>query len=1197
MGSRWGCYSACCMHRPQRCTNTLGGSKMRRIWCPVFAFLSLSLLVPLYGQSPNATVSGLITDSAGLYVPEVVIELTDIATGITTTAHTNNQGLYRISNLQPDTYKARVMKKGFATIVRDSIALHVEDAVEMNFTLQVGSEVQNVTVEAGAPMIETQSASLSQVIEGRTVEDTPLNGRNVMNLVALAPGVVAQGTSSGSAAGNQGNGTFTNPNGWGNYQIGGGFANQSATFIDGAPMNTSYVNSMALVETQDAIKEFRVESSNVSPQYGRFAGGVISMTTKSGGNGIHGTVYEYIRNKVLNANYYFNNQNGIARPAFTQNQYGFTASGPIKREKAFFFFSWEGFSLRTGAPQTLSVPTDAMKGTDTSNAGVYDLSALGVDIFNPFTTNSSGVRTQYSCNGTLNAICSNQVDSTAAILLGYFPEPNKAGTSFNYAVDPASGANAKQYNTRIDYVLSPKQRLFGRYTYWHGDNIAVNAFHNTTATPGPVWTTNSLVLGDTYTINNSTVADFRLSYLRFVFNAIPLSEGVDLSKFGSGYASLASQVSFRQNPIASITGYNLGGYTSQDLTILNTSDNYVLSANVIKTVGKHSLTFGGEMRKIEWYYAQDNDGGGFFNFDQAFTSQYPNTSNNYGGAGFASFLAGAVSYSGGGRLVDQNQTAALQPYYGLFVNDSFQVNSKLTVNAGLRWEQPGEFSERKNRVNVLLPDVIDPLSSSTGLSLTGQVPLVNTSAYHPRQERELHWNLFAPRVGMALQVRNGMVIRAGYGLSYLPDDVGFVGAPWESPVNNSSTSMVTSLDAGLTPYATLSNPFPNGLITPIGNNASRLTELEGEAPGAVVPTGTYAKAPYVQQWNLNVQQQIGARSALEIAYAGSKGNHLPLFLQELDQLPDQYDSMGAALFAPVENPFYGNVNSTSYLNLATTLPAGFLLKPHPQFLALLAYDPYIGNSNYHAMQVRFQRQFGAGGVVTASYAWSKLISDTDTLTAWLESSTPGGEYGGQDADNRKADRSLSANDVPQNLTLSYVVDVPVGKGKKLMGDLSGLPNALLGGWSLNGVTNLRSGFPLTFGSAATNYLTSFDSGGIRPNVVAGCNKKISGSAHSRLGEWFNTSCFAAPGVFSFGNETRNDDQLRAQGTDNWDFGVFKKLPIKERYDVQFRAEVFNVANHAQFAPPGTTLGVAGFGAVTGQANQPRLFQFSLRVDY
>jgi hypothetical protein len=317
-------------------------------------------------QNPNATVTGLITDPTGNAMPGATVLLIDVNTNVATTAKTNGDGLYRITGLVPSVYRAEISKEGFKRVIKDEIVLHVQDEVSLNFSLEVGSVTESITVEAGEPLLQTQTSSLSEAIEGRTVQDTPLNGRNVLNLVALVPGVVAQGSASGNPIGNQSG--STNPNGWGNYQIGGGMSNQSATFIDGAPINTSYVNSVALVPSQDSIQEFRVETNNVTPEYGRFAGGVINLSTKSGTNSFHGTAYEYIRNKVLNANNFFNNSAGLPTPAFTQNQYGAALGGPIKKGKIFFFGNWEGFSLRTATPQVLTVPTDAERGGDFSAA-------------------------------------------------------------------------------------------------------------------------------------------------------------------------------------------------------------------------------------------------------------------------------------------------------------------------------------------------------------------------------------------------------------------------------------------------------------------------------------------------------------------------------------------------------------------------------------------------------------------------------------------------------------------------------------------------------------------------------------------------------------------------------------------------------------------------------------------------------------
>ncbi len=1138
-------------------------------------------------QSPNATVTGLITDSTGSALTDVTIAISDVNTNVVSTAKTNRDGLYRVTGLVPSVYRAQISKDGFKRVIKDGIELHVQDSISLNFTLEVGSVSESVTVESGEPLLQTETSSLSQAIEGRTVQDTPLNGRNVLNLVALVPGVVAQGSASGNPIGNQ-NGA-TNPNGWGNYQIGGGMSNQSATFIDGAPINTSYVNSVALVPSQDSIREFRVETNDVAPEYGRFAGGVINLSSKSGTNAFHGTVYEYIRNKVLNANNFFNNETGLPRPAFTQNQYGVAIGGPIKRDKLFFFANWEGFSIRTNSPQILTVPTAAMRNGE--------FSAVGINVYDPYSSQqvSPGVyqRSQFmGCGGSQpNVICPNRIDPTAQVLLGLFPAPNLPGVANNYSASPSSGGNSNQYNVRGDWAASDAQRVFVRYTYWKGDQLPSSPFGNSTGSAPSVFSSHQAVVGDSDTLNSSTVLDVRLSYLRFIFNDIPLSNGVSPSTFGANYGALANEMLFHQNPLPNITGVSSFDSLNQDLTIFNTNDNYTLSANVIKTLGRHNITFGGEARKIEWYYAQNNYGGGVFNFDGNFTAQNP-LSPAGSGYPLASFLVGTAS---SGYLDNVLRTDALQWYGALYANDSFQATSRLTLNLGVRWEQPGSFYERQNRLNVLLPNATDPLSSATGLDLKGQVALVDTPAYAGRTEQALHWNLFSPRIGFAFRADDSIVVRGGYGISFLSNDVGFAGGPYNSPVNTAQTNMSSSLNGGITPFATLSNPFPSGLTLPIGNDASRLTELEGGSPGGTLPFESY---PYAQQWNLNVERQFGGKTVLEIGYGAAKGTHLPLYQLNIDQLSPQYDSLGSALLSPVSNPFYGNVSATNgLLGTSSTIPAGYLLKPYPQYLSLTAFSPYSGSSSYNSLQSKFEHQFGAGGNLLVSYTWSKLISDTDTLTSWLEASNPGGQYGTQNAYDRRADRSLSANDVPQNLIISYVADIPVGRGKRLLGGSTGVTQALLGGWSANGVTTFRSGFPLSFSAQPTTLSTYFGAGTPRPNVVSGCQKQVRGTAQSRLNEWFNESCFIQPNTFGFGDESRNDSALRAAGIANWDLGLFKVIPVHDAFSLQFRAEVFNLANRVQFAPPGTTLATPQFGVVTSQENLPRVYQFSLRANF
>jgi len=327
---------------------------------------------------------------------------------------------------------------------------------------------------------------------------------------------------------------------------------------------------------------------------------------------------------------------------------------------------------------------------------------------------------------------------------------------------------------------------------------------------------------------------------------------------------------------------------------------------------------------------------------------------------------------------------------------------------------------------------------------------------------------------------------------------------------------------------------------------------------------------------------------VEAAYAGSRGVHLMQSSQQVDQLPDQYLSLGARLQQQVTNPFYGLISTGTLAS--PTVAQGQLLRPYPQYNGVSIIGTANGNTIYHALHMKLEKRFRAGGTVLAAYTWSKIISDTDTLTGWLDAT---GTF--QDFNNRRAERSLLGTDVPQHLVVSYVLDLPVGKGKTFLGNVSGFAGKLVSGWGLNGVSTFQTGFPLGL-TTSTNLTNSFG-GGSRPNVVYGCHASISGSAQSRLSQWFNTSCFTAPPAFTFGNESRLDPTLRAHGINNWDFALFKTTQFKERVGLQFRTEVFNLFNRVQFGTPNLAVGNPSFGVISSQANNPRLIQFALRLLY
>jgi hypothetical protein len=1138
-----------------------------------------SLLVILLGfcatdsgaQTFFGSIVGAVTDNAaGNNISGATVTLTSVATSGQWTVTTDSNGNYEFVNLVPGTYKLDFEKTGFKHLKREPVTVEVQKAVRIDVALFVGDVTEVVTITAEAPLVDTQTASLSQIVQGRAVEELPLNGRNVLNLVELTPGVVPQGAASGSTQSNQRGGKFTNPNGWGNYQIGGGNAGQSATLVDGASVNTTYINSTTLIPTQDAIQEFRVATNNVSPEFGRFAGGIVNMTTKSGSNLFHGNVYDYLRNKVLNANDFFNNAANprVPRPDFVQNQYGVNLGGPILKEKVFFFFGWEGLGLRKGLPTHTTVPTDAeRKGDFSAEAPIKDP--------------TTGM--QFQCNGVLNVICPDRFDPTSVATLDFWgPATDKTKEIDNFNQNTKVGGNQNQYNARVDYRLSDKQLIFGRYTHWAGITISYNPFKNATGFPTSSYNSQQVVLGDTYAFDAKTVSDFRISYLRFVYGAIPVSAGTDLSTFGPNWASLNNQVLLRTAPLPLVSGFADELFQFMNVSIPSTNNDYAISGNLTKIVGRHTLKFGGEGRRLDWYFSQSIFGAGAFSFIPFFT-----------GNSFADYLIGKPFLRGS----DQgSRVSSPQIYQGYYFADTFQVSHKLTLNYGVRWELPGAFEEAKDKATVLLPNALDPLGAAVGPvngnQLTGQLALVNSPLWHDRHTQSVRYGLFAPRVGLAYSIDPKTVIRAGYGINYIPNDVAFDAGPWRSPINNTfSTPLFFNLPSSFS----YSNPYPDGLLKPGGRSQTYVNSLEGGSVASPVPNQPY---PYVQQWNLNIQRQVGAGAILQVGYAAAKGTHLTFDNLELNQLPNKYDSMGDALFTQVANPFAGKLPGSS-LNGAT-IAQGQLLLPHPQFTSFAGRGLNAGSSTYHALQATFEKRLPFGATVLASYSWSKFISDVDSLQDFLEHGTPGVV---QNSADLRAEKSLTSYDVPQRLVLGYTVDLPFGKGRKWLGNIAGFSDKMVSGWGIGGITTFQSGFPLALSLASHPHdasgfgLDFFNVGPERPNVVSGCDKSASGSAQSRLNAWFNTACFVSPDPFGFGSESRTDSSLRSAGINNWDFSIFKNTTVSERYRIEFRAEIFNVANRVQFGPPGTQMGIPTFGVVSEQINEPRLIQFALRFKF
>ena len=1187
-------------------------NKLSLFWLALLAAIASISNTTLFGQAFYGSVVGTVTDQSGAALRGANVTLTNTGTGEKHQAQSGAGGDYQFLNLVPGTYRVEVEESGFKKATRENVEVTVSGTVRADVSMQIGDVTQSVEVAATAPLLQTENASLSQVVNTRAVEELPVNGRNIMNLTALVPGVVPQGTTSGNAI------TGKNIFAAGNYQIGGGLANQGATYYDGVPANSALGNLVNMVPSPDAISEFRVQTNSNSAEYGRYSGGVINISSKSGTNEFHGGAYEYFRNTVLNANLFFSNATGQGKAPFHQNQYGLDGGGPIRKNKIFFFTAWEAYASRQGANYIGTVPLPAMYNGDFSG---YKNAAGGViPIYDPLT--QCGTTGNASCPGGVaaasysagparttfpgNIIPQSRFNPVAQKILNFPLDalPNLPGQAFtainNYATTCTIGGNNNQENGRLDDTITDKLRVFARYSRWNSLNQACTPMKNGIYANDPyspeTFTTTEAVLGATYLISPTLVLDIRASFVRFPYDRLESFPNISLSKTFGFPAYMDQQLPIiHGGPGTSIPSFGITGYTTASgLHILSTEDDYLLTPNLSWVKGKHTFKFGADWRDFQNTYYQTFDGGSF-SFSNTITAQNglnPGASGN----GLASMLLGFGS-SG-------SETAFSVPweslrYQGYYAQDTWQVTSKLTLTAGIRWEIPGVWTERYNRTASFNPTEVNPALQAKGITLNGQpilgaVDFANTPQNPEKGMMREHFRLFAPRLGAAYRLDDKTVIRAGAGIYYLPSNTYFSNAPWGQTINQYGTQWLASLDGGVTPYDSLSNPFPNGFNSTPGNlphDKAQAALIGGSLGGMPFQSLRY---PYQGQWNFTVQRQLPGGAALEAAYAGSTGVHLPTAGLTTDALPPQYLSMGNALNTLVTNPFYGLVQ-TGTLSAPTVTQAQLLL-PYPEYTGVSQAFADVFHSTYHALQMKVEKRFTHGGTVLSSYTFSKLMANVSSLTGWLDSGVGSGP-GIQNPYNLTAEKSLSGFDSRQRLTVSYAVDLPFGPGQKFLAGGNTLEKQVVGGWSVSGIATFQDGFPLALTATGTANGPGY---GRRPNAVAGCNKQTSGSAQSRLNDWFNVSCFTVPAAYTLGNESATDPVLRSHGTANYDFSLAKKTDITERFKLEFRAEIYNIFNRVQFGLPNLSVTTAAnptTGFITTQINQPRLVQLAMRLRF
>lgn len=1121
----------------------------------ILILLISSGLLPLSAQTASGTILGLVRDSQDAAIPAAKVTATHTGSNISRTFNTGSGGNYSIPFLSPGVYDISAEAPGFRRATRTGVRLSVDDQLTVDFKLEVGAVSEAITVEGQASLVDATSNTLGQVIETRRIVDLPLNGRDPLSLATLVPGVVP--VPRGPAPMHLG-GSIPGMNGAGN--------GTSDVLIDGATDTVPRNRSFLLIHTPnaDSVEEFKVQTNAMSAEFGRSNGGLISFITKSGTNNLHGTAYWFLRNSEFDANDFFQNRNGIPLGNLRRHQAGFTVGGPMVlpkiyngRNRTFFFVDYEAFREAAIAPVTYTVPTALERSGDFSQT--VNTQNNRVTIYDPLT---GSTRTPFAGN----VIPPDRISQVARNLLSYYPMPTNSRVAGNLVLSSSRKNTTDTFDTRLDHNFTTSSRIMGRVSIQNPRTGEPNYFGNegNPSNPPLIQRRRSGTVQYTNTLSPSMILNLHYGLSHMYGTRVAWSEGFDITQLGfaQGYRD-GQQV--RAIPVTSVSGYAGLGNGAQNYS---TQTSHSFQVSMTKVQGKHTIKGGFEYRAVYNNQLQNNLASGTLSFSPAFTQgPNPNQASSTAGNAIATMLLGYP----GGSLRIQPATAYRGSYQALFLQEDWRVSARLTLNFGLRWEVNQPRTERFDRISVFDSTLPSPVAGSVpGMDLSGQMLYRNSDN---RRVASPDWNNIGPRFGLAYQLRPKTTIRTGYGIFYglPPTDASLSGSYADGFTAN--TPIISSID-GITPVVNLANPYPSGVNQPQPASSLGPDLFLGQTVNSLVLSFA---TPYTQQWNFSIQQGIGQSALIEAAYAGSKGNKLGLPGLNVNSLTAEQMALGTANQRLVPNPFYGVITDpTSSLSLPT-IQAGQLLRPFPQYTSVIADFPSLGNSQYHSLQLKFEKRFSKGYTVLAAFTAAKSINDASQ-------DMYGPVSGIQDPTNLRMERSLDPQDVSKRLVISGVWDVPIGRGRAVGSSWSAPVDAMLGGWQLNGIVSFQSGLPLVMTST----------GAPRPNRVA-TGTQPEGRIQDRLDRAFDTSAFAVPPAFTFGNSSRTAPDIRSHGMNNFDLSLFKSWMLQEYLKLQFRMEAFNAFNRVQFAAPGTQAGTTSFGVITSQFNVPRQLQFALKL--
>jgi hypothetical protein len=1133
---------------------------LRPLWIAL-CFVSIAV-----GQDFRATLQGTVTDPTNAALPRTNVVLINTETGVERTTTTDDAGYYLFQFLPIGTYSVRVSSSGFKTLTRDNIRLELGANVRVDLALQLGDTTEQVQVSAEVTGIQTDTSDLSTVVAPVIKDNLPLKGRSSLFMFSLTPGVVSNRYGEDTRP----NDTITNIS----FSANGSPVAATDVMVDGV-INTVNVNRgvniSQWVPAVDSVQEFKMQTGSLPAEFGRTGGSMLNIVIKSGTNDLHGALYYFHQNSALNANNFFSRGRGQDLPAFASNNWGATAGGPVMfpklyngRNRTFWFFSYEESREGNGQGHSSSVPTPRMR-----NGDFGEVAAAIYDPFSLTTVNGVPTRTPFPNN----QIPANRQDPVARRIMSFFPEPNTPSTSAsqpwvgNFTFSFKWPRNFDMYAAKVDHIFSDKWSTFFRTNF--GDALLVFPHQfDGIATPGRNVVNRphrGFSWGNNFLLSPRTTVDLRVGYAYGKEQNRPWSDGFDLTSIGFSpqFQNLVQSQAF---PTINVAGFQgLAGSTYVE----SPGHTWTLQSNVTLARGQHLFKLGADLRLLYGNFFVNNQPSGNFSFSNAWTDG-PRADTPTSGTGFpvASFLLGL----GSGLISTETGVSILNKYSGFYIQDDYRVSSKLTLNLGLRYEYETPRTERFDRTtrgfdrNAQSPIQVPGLNLRGGLLYAG-VGDIPRGLYIPDR------NNFAPRFGFAYNLMRGTVLRGGYSLFYVPI-IGSV-QPTGFSVN---TPFVVSQD-GITPNDRLSNPFPGGLLTPVGNSQG-LNTLVGQSVSFVEPSD---RTPMFHTWNLNIQREVVKGGVLQVGYVGSRGINITAdvaegsFNEQLNQLDPQYLSLGTQLTQTVPNPFFGIIQSGPLAG--RNVQRQQLLRPFPQFQDITRQTPAFGNNVYHALQTKFETRMWKGLSTIIAYTWSRNIGDIARI---------------QNAYDRRSMRSPMEFDTPHRLTVTASYDLPFGRGRAFGSNMNRAADLIVGGWTLSTFNTFQSGFPLEF-SVARSTIFAAGAGPQFPDVVGDPTIGASGSISKRLDRYFNTDAFAQPRDFTFGNAASRIASVRSPGMNNVNVTLTKEFAITERLRVRLRGSSFNFLNHPVFSAPNTQFGTGNFGRIFSQANLGRQTELALRI--